>query len=85
MNSDEPLSETGYAPNRNLWYHSTLNRDDCDRILSQHGPGSYLVRKSDHSESYRLSVVDPDKVRFQQDFCLELYPYIFLANKSLHD
>lgn len=65
MNSDEPLSETGYAPNRNLWYHSTLNRDDCDRILSQHGPGSYLVRKSDHSESYRLSVVDPDKVRIQ--------------------
>ena len=83
MNSDEPLSETGFAPNRNLWYHSTLSRDDCDRILSQHGPGSYLVRKSDHSESYRLSVVDPDKVRL---LCLVLYANeTLLANKSLHN
>ena len=75
----EPITEADHAPPRALWYHATLRfkinfnkninelirAEDAAQVLSQRQSGSYLVRKSPNSpDSYRLSVVDSENVRF---------------------
>lgn len=58
----ETFSDSSNCPNRERWFHSTLARDESDQILSAYHAGSYLVRKSDKNDNYRLSVVGNDQV-----------------------
>ena len=90
----EPITEADHAPPRALWYHATLRlvlmikiifnklirAEDAAQVLSQRQAGSYLVRKSPNSsDSYRLSVVDNENVRFFKksnfDFFSENCPF----------
>ena len=58
----ETFSDSSNCPNQEKWFHATLAREESDRILQAYHPGSYLVRKSDKSDNYRLSVVGNDQV-----------------------
>jgi hypothetical protein len=64
----ETISESHNCPNRERWFHSTLGREDSDKLLVQYQPGSYLIRKSDKTDDFRLSVVGNDEVKLIYTF-----------------